>query len=101
MVAEATLAEFALDAPAPDGPTTASDPEPLRALHTSNLSALLRQLGASLLVTAYQAGKIVMVRDEGGRLNTHFRSFQGPMGLAAAGLVGGHRNHCAQLSPAS
>jgi uncharacterized protein (TIGR03032 family) len=85
MVAEATLAEFGLDAPAPDGPTTASDPEPLRAVHTSDFPALLRQLGASHLVTTYQAGKLVMVRDEGDRLNTHFRSFQGPMGLALGG----------------
>src|SRR5262245_60749770 len=85
MVAEATLAEFGLDAPAPDGPTTASDPEPLRAVHTSNFPALLRQLGASHLVTTYQAGKLVMVRDEGDRLNAHFRSFQGPMGLALGG----------------
>jgi uncharacterized protein (TIGR03032 family) len=46
------------------------------------LPALLRQLGASLLVTTYQAGKLVMVRNEGDHLNTHFRSFQSPMGLA-------------------
>ena len=51
MVAEPTLAEIDRDAPAPAGPTTAIDPEPLRAVHTSNFPALLRQLGASLLVT--------------------------------------------------
>jgi len=34
----------------------------------------LRQLGASLLVTTYQAGKLVMVRDEGDHLNTHYRA---------------------------
>jgi hypothetical protein len=44
----------------------------------------LRQLGALLLVTTYQAGKLVMVRDEGDRLNTHFRAFPSPMGLALA-----------------
>jgi uncharacterized protein (TIGR03032 family) len=44
----------------------------------------LRQLGASLLVTTYQAGKLVMVRDEGDHLNTHYRAFQSPMGLALA-----------------
>jgi uncharacterized protein (TIGR03032 family) len=57
-------------------------PKALRAVHTPNFPALLRRLGASLLVTTYQAGKLVIVRDEGGQLNTHFRSFQGPMGLA-------------------
>jgi uncharacterized protein (TIGR03032 family) len=45
----------------------------------------LRRLGASLLVTTYQAGKLVMVRDEGDHLNTHYRTFQSPMGLALAG----------------
>jgi uncharacterized protein (TIGR03032 family) len=61
------------------------DPAPLRAVHTTNFPALLRQLGASLLVTTYQAGKLVMVRDGGDHLNTHFRTLQAPMGLALEG----------------
>src|SRR6266496_2031231 len=61
-----------------------ADPGPLHAAHTANFPALLRQLGASLLVTTYQAGKLVMVRDEGDHLNTHYRAFQSPMGLALA-----------------
>jgi uncharacterized protein (TIGR03032 family) len=60
------------------------DPGPLRAGHTPNFPALLRQFGASLLVTTYQAGKLVLVRNEGDHLNTHFRTFQAPMGLALA-----------------
>ena len=60
-------------------------PPSLRAVHTPNFPALLRSLGASLLVTTYQAGKLVMVRDEGDHLNTHFRTFQAPMGLALHG----------------
>ena len=59
----------------------ATEPEaPLRAVHTANFSGLLRQLGASLLVTTYQAGKLVMVRDDGDHLNTHFR---GALSLAS------------------
>ncbi len=58
------------------------DPGPLRAAHTPNFPSLLRQMGASLLVTTYQAGKLVMVRDEGEHLNTHYRGFKSPMGLA-------------------
>jgi uncharacterized protein (TIGR03032 family) len=54
----------------------------LCATHTPNFPQLLRQLGASLLVTTYQAGKLVMVRDQGDHLNTHYRAFQSPMGLA-------------------
>src|SRR5438876_11817335 len=65
-------------------PTKVDDPAPLRAVHTPNFPALLRQLGASLLVTTYQASKLVMVRDEGDHLNTHYRSFPSPMGLALA-----------------
>ena len=65
-------------------PTT-GDPTPLRAAHTPNFPTLLQQLNASLLVTTYQAGKLVMVRDEGDHLNTHFRAFESPMGMALAG----------------
>jgi uncharacterized protein (TIGR03032 family) len=61
-----------------------ADPGPLHAAHTPNFPGLLRQLGASLLVTTYQAGKLVMVRAEKDHLNTHYRSFPSPMGLALA-----------------
>jgi uncharacterized protein (TIGR03032 family) len=45
----------------------------------------MRQLGIALFVTTYQAGKLAIVRAEGDRINTHFRSFQTPKGLALAG----------------
>src|SRR6201993_5644543 len=79
-----TVSEPAAQKPAPVPPRM-EDPAPLRAVHTPNFPALLRQLGASLLVTTYQAGKLVMVRDEGDHLNTHFRAFQAPMGMALSG----------------
>src|SRR5437879_6957012 len=78
------LAEPATRAPDPVLPRREDRP-PLHAVHTPNFPALLRQLGASLLVTTYQAGKLVMVRDEGDHLNTHFRGFQAPMGMAVSG----------------
>ncbi len=68
--------------PPGDGRPSAEGQSSLRAAHTPNFPSLLRQLGASLLVTTYQAGKLVMVRDEGDHLNTHFRTFKAPMGLA-------------------
>ena len=40
------------------GPHTKEDP-PLRSVHTSNFSALLQELGISVLVTTYQAGKLI------------------------------------------
>jgi len=57
---------------------------PLRSVHTADFPGLLAQLGASLLVTTYQAGKLVIVRADGPALNTHFRGFNRPMGLALA-----------------
>ena len=59
-----------------------AQPPPLRSIHTTNFSELVARIGASLLVTTYQAGKLVIVRNEAGKLNTHFRSFEAPMGLA-------------------
>jgi uncharacterized protein (TIGR03032 family) len=60
----------------------AEQPAPLRSVHTSNFPHLLNELGISLAVTTYQAGKVVFLRADQGRLNTHFRDMQAPMGLA-------------------
>lgn len=57
----------------------------LRSVHTKNFPGLLDELGLSLLISTYQAGKVVVVRAEGGKLNTHFRTFHAPMGMALAG----------------
>ncbi|HYX26172.1 MAG TPA: TIGR03032 family protein [Thermoanaerobaculia bacterium] len=64
--------------PAPQQPAAS----PLRSVFTSSLPAVLRQLGSSLLVSTYQSGRVVVVRADGEALNTHFRSFPSPMGLA-------------------
>src|SRR5579884_3514383 len=50
--------------------------------HTSNFPVLLRELGISLVVSTYQAGKLILVRAQGETLNTHFRNFFSPMGVA-------------------
>lgn len=65
-------------------PTTASAPaSPLRSVHSTNLPDILRQLGITLFVSTYQAGRLVIVRPEPtGGLNTHFFGFSRPMGLA-------------------
>lgn len=57
---------------------------PMRSVHTSNFAQILSQMGASLLVTTYQAGRLVVLRDDGGVLNTHFRLLSKPMGMALA-----------------
>ena len=56
---------------------------PLRSVHTQSLPELLKQAASSMLVSTYQAGKLVVVREDQGKLNTHFRVFNRPMGLAA------------------
>src|SRR5262249_2929001 len=58
--------------------------QPLRSKHTSNFPALLEQLGSSILVSTYQAGKLALLRSDGtAAVNTHFCGFKRPMGLAA------------------
>jgi uncharacterized protein (TIGR03032 family) len=59
-----------------------SVPSPLRSVHTTSFPAILEQLASSLVVTTYQAGKLVVLRSDGGVINTHFRAFNKPMGLA-------------------
>jgi uncharacterized protein (TIGR03032 family) len=68
----------------PAGAETGTAPL-LRSVHTTNFPALLDQLGISLLVTTYQAGKLVVLRADEGHVNTHFRNFSKPMGLAVSG----------------
>jgi uncharacterized protein (TIGR03032 family) len=72
---------------APATPPDAPPLEPLRSVHTASFPQILEQLGLSVLVTTYQAGRLVALRADGGVLNTHFRGFAKPMGLA----VQGHR----------
>jgi uncharacterized protein (TIGR03032 family) len=72
--------------PAPPPPAPRQSPpspeSPLRSVATSTLPALLREVVGSLLVSTYQSGRVILVRADGGALNTHFRSFPSPMGLA-------------------
>src|SRR5215210_6681231 len=63
---------------------TNSGPSPLRSVHTTSFPAILDQLQSSLFVTTYQAGKLVILRSDAGLINTHFRGFNKPMGMAVA-----------------
>jgi uncharacterized protein (TIGR03032 family) len=67
-----------------DAPPADAGPSPLRSVHTTNFPAILDQLRSSLFVTTYQAGKLVIVRSDAGVINTHFRAFNKPMGMAIA-----------------
>jgi uncharacterized protein (TIGR03032 family) len=56
-----------------------------RYTQTDRFPALLQQLGASLLVSTYQANKLLAVRASGNGLSTLVRTFDKPMGLAVDG----------------
>ena len=63
-----------------------SDPEKaaaLRSVSSPSFAQVLSQLGCSLIVTTYQAGKVILVRADEGKINTHFRDFHKPMGCVA------------------
>lgn len=71
------------DAPGLPPPESSAEAEPdFTSFHTSNFPALLSSLGISLAVSTYQAGKLILVRSDAGELNTHFRQFDSPMGVA-------------------
>ncbi|WP_373535648.1 TIGR03032 family protein [Microcoleus sp.] len=55
---------------------------PLNSVHTTNFPDILTQLGISLVVSTYQAGKLIVLRADNNTINTHFRTFDRPMGLA-------------------
>jgi uncharacterized protein (TIGR03032 family) len=68
----------------PSGPPCDSD-NVFSATHTSGLPQLLTNLGISLLVTTYQAGKLIAVRAAEGQIWSLMRTFDRPMGLAIKG----------------
>ncbi|WP_428152374.1 TIGR03032 family protein [Brevundimonas sp.] len=59
--------------------------EPFASSHTSNFPELLAAIGGSLVVSTYQSGRVVLLRAQGERLNTHFSAFASPMGMAFDG----------------
>ena len=65
-------------------PTAATAVE-FRYQQTDNFAPLLQQLAASLLVTTYQANKVLVVRAAQHGLSTLVRTFERPMGLAVDG----------------
>ena len=70
-------------------------PEAFSSVHTGNFPELLRKLHCSILVTTFQAGRVILLRPQGNALNTHFLPLPRPMGLAADQnriFVGAHRS---------
>ncbi len=53
----------------------------LASVHTNNLHDILKQLNISLIVSTYQAGKLILVHPKDGVINTHFIGMDRPMGV--------------------
>lgn len=70
-----------------------------RYAQTDSFVALLTQLRSTLLVSTYQANKLLAVRSDGNGLSTLVRTFDRPMGLAVEGsrLAIGTRKEVWQL----
>src|SRR4029453_2228696 len=71
----------------PQRATTEPRPEPVAFNYTQSdsFAPLLKQLGVSLLVTTYQANKLLVMREHLGGLSILVRSFERPMGIACDG----------------
>jgi uncharacterized protein (TIGR03032 family) len=56
-------------------------------VYTEHVPEILKQLGVSLLISTYQAGKLIIVRpDKSGGVNTHFVNLLKPMRIATSGM---------------
>jgi uncharacterized protein (TIGR03032 family) len=81
-------------APGPKTPPASTAPVALHYAQTESFVTLLNQLGASLLISTYQANKLLVARATGNGLSMLVRTFERPMGMAvdAHGLTIGTRN---------
>ena len=59
-------------------------PSPFASVSTPSFAAAVAATGGSLLISTYQTHRLVTVRTTEQELNTHFRAFDKPMGLAIA-----------------
>ena len=69
-------------------PTRMPDPTTFACTATPGFADLLEQLGCSLVLSTYQAGKLVVLSAQDGQLVQLPRTFDKPMGMAASGRSG-------------
>ena len=65
----------------PDG----AIPTDFSSVFTASFGAVLEAANCSLAATTYQSGRLVLVRRDGEKVNTHLRYFPSPMGVAVQG----------------
>lgn len=66
----------------PDDQDGDEQPSRLRSTSTASFSELLQGLGATVVMTTYQSGYLVLARAQQAGVNTHFRRLPRPMGTA-------------------
>ncbi len=69
----------------PDAGGSVPESQPTREVrheYTLNFPRILEHLGASLLVSTYQAGKVVVVGSAGGEITLSYHNFEKAMGIA-------------------
>jgi uncharacterized protein (TIGR03032 family) len=57
---------------------------PFASQSTASFTELLQRAASTLIVTTYQTNRVVFARAAEGALNTHFRAYDKPMGVATA-----------------
>lgn len=72
-------------APEKTSRAVASSGTPFSSSHTASIPKLLEQARASLIITTYKSGHIIIARNDEGRINTEFKHVSRPMGVAVAG----------------
>ena len=92
--------EFVADAKPAEAQSVASTRE-VRHEYSLSLPPLLSQLGVSLLVSTYQAGKVVAVGVADGELTLSYHNFERAMGLAVKPDAHRRRRPRPDLVPAS
>lgn len=65
----------------PDG----AIPTDFSSVFTDSFGKILEAANCSLAVTTYQSGRLVLVRRDGDKVNTHLRYFPSPMGISVQG----------------
>lgn len=70
---------------APPTPATrpGTEASPFRSVFTGAFARVLAELQSALLISTYQSGRLICARVSDGMLNTHLRTFDKPMGIAA------------------
>lgn len=53
-----------------------------RSVHTDSFAEILERSGSALILSTYQSGRLITLEALDGTVNTHFRAYPSPMGIA-------------------